>query len=201
MHPHLNTQQLIMLFGGSVFVFCTVLLGVYAIQKAVRNTQTSDEPKKPKVRIKDEAALADAAMKAVITQLKAEQVAAQEKLVGAERRADENARKFDLLAREIDQGVMVFDGKGFITSTNALVRKVLAVDTWSRRRYSDVFHEIPKLSELLAAGLDTGTELRNQRVEFQAWDGATRTIDISIFPVRDRVGNIETVVCLFREVT
>ena len=108
-----------------------------------------DEPKPAKVRVEDEAAFTLATVKAVITQLKADQKATQEKLVAAERRAEENARKFELLAREIDYGLMIFDAEGFITFSNPLVRKVLAVDTWSRRRYGEIFHDIPDLSKLI----------------------------------------------------
>ena len=64
------------------------------------------------MRLEDEAAFTLATMKAVITQLKTDQKATQEKLVAAERRAEEKARKFEILAREIDLGLIIFDAAG-----------------------------------------------------------------------------------------
>ena len=93
--------------------------------------------------MEDEAAFTLATVKAVVTQLKTEQKTMQEKLGAAERRADENARQFELLAREIHQGLIIFDPQGYIAFSNPLVRTMLAMDTWSRRRYAEIFNDIP----------------------------------------------------------
>ena len=162
MNPHYNSQHLMLLFGGAVLVICVLILGVYLLQKSINRTLKPDEPKPAKVRVEDEAAFTLATVKAVITQLKAEQKATQEKLLAAERRAEENTRKFDLLAREIDYGLMIFDAEGFITFSNPLVRKLLAVDTWSRRRYGEIFHDVPALSNLIGECVETGAETRKK---------------------------------------
>ena len=93
------------------------------------------------MRVEDEAAFTLATIRAVVTQLKTDQKTMQEKLVVAERSAEENARKFELLAREIDLGLMIFDAQGYITFSESPVRKLLGVDTWSRRRYGEIFHD------------------------------------------------------------
>jgi hypothetical protein len=155
MHPQFNSQQLILLLGGAVLVITFLLLGVYFLQKYISRTLKGDDLKPAKVRVQDEAAFTLATIKAVITQLKTDQKVTQEKLVVAERRAEENARKFELLAREVDFGLMIFDAEGFITFSNPLVRKILAVDTWSRRRYGEIFHDLPVLSKLIAECFDT----------------------------------------------
>jgi PAS domain-containing protein len=199
MNPHLNSQNMILLFGGAILVIGVVLLGVYLFQKLVSRTLLPEEPKPAKVRVEDEAAFTLATVKAVITQLKADQKVSQERLVVAERRAEENGRKFELLAREFEYGLMVFDAQGFITFSNPPVRKVLAVDTWSRRRYGEIFHDIPALSEVIEACAQTGEEVRKKTIEFQGSDGSMRRVEVCVLPSRDRGGIMEFVACVFRE--
>lgn len=199
MNPHINPQNLILLFGGAVILICVLLMGVYLVQKLVRGNMQPDATKPEKVRVKDEAAFTLATMKAVITQLKADQTIAQENLVAAERRADESARKYDLLAREIDFGLMIFDAQGFITSANPLVRKFLAVDTWSRRRHGEIFRDMPELAGLVQKCFETGEEIRRRTATVQGREGTTGEVEVSVLPVRDRAGALEIVACIFRE--
>jgi len=199
MHPHYNPQQMIWLFGGAVLVICVLLVGVYFLQKLMGGTLKPEERKSAKVRVEDEAAFTLATVNAVITQLKTDQKTAQEKLAVAERRAEENARKFELLAREIDYGLMIFDAAGFITFSNPLARKVLAVDTWSRRRYGEIFHDFPDLAKLIGDCAETGTETRKRTVQFQGLDGSTRRVEVSVLATRDTSGVLEVVVCVFRD--
>jgi PAS domain-containing protein len=199
MHPHFNPQQMIFLFGGAVFVISVVLLGVYLLQKSISRTLKSDEPKPAKVRVEDEAAFTLATVKGVIAQLKADQKVTQEKLVAAERRAEENTHKFELLAREIDFGLMIFDAEGFITFSNPQARKVLAVDTWSRRRFGEIFHDIPAFAKLIGECVETGAEARKRTIEFQGPDGGMRRVEVSVLTTRDRSGAMEVVACVFRE--
>jgi PAS domain-containing protein len=169
------------------------------VQKSLGRTLNPEVSKPDKVRVEDEAAFTLATVEAVMAQLKADQKATQEKLVVAERRAEENARKFELLAREIDYGLMIFDAEGFITFSNPLVRRLLAVDTWSRRRYGEIFHDIPDLSKLIGECVETGTETRKKIIEFQGSDGSTRRVEVSVLTTRDRSGAMEVVACVFRE--
>jgi len=199
MKPPFSPPQLIMLFGGALFLISVVLLGVYLLQKSISRTLKPDEPKPARVRVEDEAAFTLATVKAVITQLKTEQKVTQEKLVAAERRAEESARKFDLLAREIDYGLMIFDAEGFITFSNPQARKVLAVDTWSRRRFGEIFHDLPAFSQLIGECVATGTEVRKKAIEFVGPDGSKRWVEASVLATHDRSGTMEVVACVFRE--
>jgi PAS domain-containing protein len=160
----------------------------------------TDEPKPEKIAWMTKPPSRSLPSKGVVTQLKAEQKAMQEKLIAAERRADENTRKFELLAREIEHGLIDFDAQGFISFSNPLVRKVLAVDTWSRRRYAEIFHDIPPCRKSSGACFETGTEVRKKTIEFQGSDGSKRRVDVSVLPTRDRSGAVEFVACVFREV-
>jgi PAS domain-containing protein len=174
-------------------------MGVYLVQKFIRGNMHSDATKPEKVRVENEAAFTLATVKAVITQLKSDQTITQEKLVAAERRADESARKVELLFREIEFGLMIFDAQGFITSANPLVRKFLAVDTWSRRRYGEIFRDVPELAELVQKCFETGEEIRRRTVTVQGREGTNGEVEVSVLPVRDRAGALEIVACIFRD--
>jgi len=201
MTPHIHFQHLAFLIGSGLVLAVIALLAISLVHKTLRQRFEAEDLNPPKVRLADESAFTLATMQAVIAQLKNEQKANQEKLAIAEQRADQNARQFELIAREVDQGLMVFDREGFITFANARVRKALAVDTWSRRRYGEIFASIPKLVELIAASLDAAVETRNEKVPYQSWDESTQAMEVSVFPVRDRSGETEGVACLFREVS
>ena len=199
MNPQFVSRHLILLFGGAVSFISVVLLGVYLFQKSLNRTLKPNESKSVKVRVEDEAAFTLATVKAVIAQLKAEQIVTQEKLIAAERQAEQNARKFDLLAREIDYGLMIFDAEGFITFSNPLVRKLLSVDTWSRRRYGEIFQDNPALSKLIGECFETGSETRKQIIEFQGNVENKPRLEFSVLQTRDRSGALEVVACVFRE--
>jgi PAS domain-containing protein len=151
------------------------------------------------VRVENEAAFTLAALQAVIAEVKNELKTAQERLSAAERRADQDARKFEFIAREVDEGLMVFDREGFITVSNAHVSNLLAVDTRSRRRYSEILESIPRLVEMIGASLEAAVEIRREKVEYQNWEGSKRAMEVSVFPIRDKRGETEAVACLFRE--
>ena len=195
----LSPQNLILLVGGAVLAGTVLTLGVYLLQRSLSRNLKLDKPRPARVRVEDEAAFTLASIRAVVTQLKTDQKTMQEKLVVAERSAEESARKFELLAREIDLGLMIFDAQGFITFSNPLVRKILGVDTWSRRRYGEIFHDLPALSKLIAECFETGTETRKKTVEFQGRGERKHRLEFSVLQTRDRSGAMEVVACMFRE--
>lgn len=200
MHAPLSPQHLLWLFGGAALIFAVLLVAVYRLQKSfTRGLKPEADAPQEELRVKDEAAFTLGAVKGVITQLKEEQSANQEKLLAAERRADENARKFDLLAREVDFGFLIFDAEGFIAFSNPQVRKVLAVDTWSRRRYNEIFNHLPEVTEFIARCFDTGTEGRKKLFEFPGWSEGTTQVEVSVLPSRDPFGKLQMVACVFRE--
>jgi PAS domain-containing protein len=200
MNPALNHQHLMLLLGGAALVGCVVIVGVYLLQRTLGSALKPQETKRAvKVRVEDETAFAMATVKGVVTQLKSEQKEMQEKLIGAERRAEESTRKFDLLAREIDYAVIVFDIDGFIGFSNPLVRKLLALDTWSRRRYGEIFQDFPTLAEVIGECFANGTETRRKIVGIESGGASKRQLEISVLQIGDRAGALDAVVCLFRE--
>ena len=195
----LSTQNLLLLIGGAALIGTVLTLAVFLLQRSFGRALKPDKTRPPKISVEDEAAFTLTAIKSVVTQLKAEQKESQEKLLAAERRADENARKFEIIAREIEHGLIVFDAQGYISSSNPLARTMLNVDTRSRRRYPEIFKDIPPLPELIGSCFEAGAEVREKTIEFQVLDGTKRTVDASILPTRNSSGALEFVICIFRE--
>lgn len=199
MNPALNSQRLFLLFGGAVVVISALLLVVYLLQRSLGRKFKSAGPKPARVHLDDEPAFTLATVNSVMTQLKNDQKSSQEKLVVAERRADESTRKFELLAREIDYGLMVFDTEGFVSFSNPLARKLLGVDTWSKRRYEETFQYLPDLSSIIGVCFRAGVETRKRAFKVSGMDGKERVVEASVLPSHDRSGALEFVVCLVRE--
>jgi PAS domain-containing protein len=199
MNPHINSQQMILLAGVAVLVIVVLIMAVYLLQKTLGRGLKSDESTPTRVRLEGDAGFALTTVQGVIAELKSDQKATQEKLVAAERRADENAHKFELLARELDCGLMIFDPAGYVTFSNPLARQLLAVDTWARRRYGEILQDISELSQIIGECFDLGTETRKKPIQFQGADGTERHVEVSVLPTRDRAGAVEVVACIVRD--
>jgi PAS domain-containing protein len=195
----LSTRNLLLLVGGAALIAIVLTLAVFLLPRSFGRRAKSDKPRPPRIPVENEATFTLAAIKSVVTQLKAEQKELQEKLLAEERRADQNAHKFELIAREIEHGLIVFDAQGYISFSNPLVRTMLNVDTWSRRRYAEIFKDIPPLPELIGSCFEAGSETRQNPIAFQVLDGTRREVDASILPTRNSSGALEFVICIFRE--
>ena len=121
--PHLT--QIMLLVAVSLAGAGILLLALYLLHKWMRQTLKPDDLQPGRVRVDDETAFPIAAMQAVIMQLKAAEKATLEKLTRAEQRADQNARQTELIAREIDQAMVIFEGTGFMAHASARVRDLL----------------------------------------------------------------------------
>lgn len=201
MRPHPQLPQLMMLLAGALLVASVLILIVYLLQKAFRPTSKAGDSERPKVALDDEAAFTMATVKGVISQLKTEQKSAQDELIAAERQAEQSARKLSLIAAEFDQGLMIFDGDGYITFANARMRKLLPIDTWSHRRFTEIFQDTPILSEIVGKCFELRTELRQEKFDLPGSDGGARRLEITALPSFDRSGAMDFVACIFREAT
>jgi PAS domain-containing protein len=200
MQQLLTPQNLLLLIGGAALAGIILTLAVYLLQRSFGRNLKTGKPMTAKIRVEEEAAFTLTTIKSVVTQLKTDQKTLQEQPLAAERRAEENARKFELIAREIEHGLIIFDAQGYISFSNPLVRTMLNVDTWSRRRYSEIFEDIPSLPELVGSCFEAGAETRQNPIEFHVLDGTMRRVDASVLPTRNGSGALEFVICIFREV-
>lgn len=195
-----SPQYLALLMGGAAVIGTVMILAVFLLQKSLGRSVKPDKPKTSPLKVEDESAFTLATVKSVVTQLKTEQQTLQEDLRAAERRADLGARHLEIIAGQFHQGLIIFDLHGYIAFSNPQVRTMLAIDTWSRRRYTDIFKDFLPLPELITGCFETGTEIRAKMLEFQGQDGIKRWVEASLFPSRNSTGQIESVVCIFRDV-
>jgi PAS domain-containing protein len=197
----LSPQSVTLLIGGAALIGTIMILAIYLLQKSFGRSQTPDRAKPSALKVEDEAAFTLNTIKSVVTQLKTEQQNLQEALRSAERHAASSTRHVKVIAGEIEQGLIIFDPQGYISFSNARVRTMLAIDTWSRRRYAEIFKDISPVPSLIAECLEKGAEVRANVVELPVQDGDNRRIEVSILPSRNSSGGIDSVVCLFSEVT
>lgn len=194
-----SPQYMALLIGGAAVIGTIMILAVFLLQRSLGRSVKRDQPKTSPLKVEDEAAFTLATVKSVVTQLKTEQQTLQEDLRAAERRADSGARHLEIVTGQIQQGVIIFDLQGYIAFSNPQVRTMLAIDTWSRRRYPEIFKEFLPLPELIAESFETGIDVRTKMLEFQGQDGSKRLIEYSLCPSRNGTGQVESVVCFFRE--
>jgi len=200
MHHSLSPKTMIFLLGVVLCIGVVLTLAVCVLQRALGRKMEPDKPQPLKIQPGDEAAFTLSAIKSVVTQLKADQNTLREQLAVAERNAEERSRKLELLVRETADGVIIFDAQGYVTLSNPQVRTLLAVDTWSRRRYPEIFQNHPTLAKLVGNCFENGIEVREKTVEIQMQDNDARQLQISALPTRDRMGALESVVCIVRQV-
>jgi PAS domain-containing protein len=199
MQHSLSPQTLVALIGAVACIGVILSLAVFLLQRNLGRKSKDEKPRPLRIRPEDEAAFTLTAIKSVVAQLKAEQKTLQEQLAAAERNVEATARKLELLAREIEHGMIVFDAQGYIALSNPQARKMLGVDTWSRRRYTEIFQEISGLPDLVQRCFEEGTERGEKSITVQDHDGTTRQIQATALPSRDRMGAVESVICVFRE--
>ena len=106
--------------------------------KKVRRQLQREEGKAPTLRTENSQAFVLATLQGLIADLRADQKKTQDLLRASELRAEESARKAELLAREIEEGLLIFDGQGFISLANPAAHTLLGIDVWSRRRFQDL---------------------------------------------------------------
>jgi len=198
MTRHISFTQMSLLVGGAV-VGAAVLIGIiYALHRGIRASLKQDTLKPPRVREENETAFTLAAMQAVIAQVRSEQKSTAEKLLGAERRVDELARRFEAIVREMDQALLIFGRDGFVSAANPRVRELLGPDSWSHRRYPETLAVVPKVAEWVGACLESGSETRKETTEIDTPDKGRRSLLVSVLPLHDKSGSVDAAVCLLR---
>ena len=197
MLAHLNLGQLSLLIAGAVVGAGLLVGAVYALHRSIRGSLQAEPTAAPRVRAENEAAFTVAALQAVIAQVRSEQKATQEKLLAVERESDELARRLDVVVREMDQAVLIFNQQGFVSAANPRARDLLGPDAWSRRRYPEMLAHLPKVAEWVGGCLASGSEARRETAEFEPGEGK-RPVRVSVLPLRDKSGALDGAVCLIR---
>jgi PAS domain-containing protein len=199
MTPHLSLSQLTFLVGVVLATAAVIILISYFFHRAIRQGPGGAGPTEAPLLIQDDTSFALAAMQGVISSLNQGRKRTQESLQATQQRAEETLRKLEVIAQEMEQGLLVFDRQGFISLANPAARSLLLVDTWSRRRYPEILGPESRLAGLIAACLGAGTATKNEMIEHPTSSGERRALTVSVIPLQDRNGTVEGVVCLVRE--
>jgi len=201
MTRNLSALQLTIILGGILLLVGAFVLLVYAVHKVTQRQRKRGNLSPGRLRGGDDAAFATAALQGVVARMKAREKELNEMLREAERRAETSSRTLEILVRDSPSGLMVFDRPGFLTLSNPAVRTLLGIDTWSRRRYTEILGAESAVTGILRECLETGKNCRDRTVSVQTPQGAMQTLSVSVSPWQGRSGQVEGVVCVLAKRT
>ena len=196
MTRHLSLSQLTLLVVGIFLIGSLLILLIYVLHKAFQRQREAGNSKRASPRPPDEAAFAVATMQSVIAGLRAREKELREMLHDAEQRAEASARTLEGVVREMPLGLMVFNREGFLTLSNAAMRALLGIDTWSRRRYTEILGTESQLTAWIRECLETGKTYTREGLECTTPHGETRTLGVFLSPCHGKDGQVESAVCL-----
>jgi PAS domain-containing protein len=198
---HLTFSQLTLLVGVAFAVAGVLIVLLYVLHKTVRRQLHEEGLKAPAPRAENSQAFALATLQGVIASVREEQKKTANLLRVSELRAEESARKAELIAREIEEGLVIFDGQGFISLANPASHALLEIDIWSRRRYQEVLGAGSELARRVESCLTNGTVTRGEALDYQTPGGRTLRLIVTIVPLtRQLTGGEEILgaVCLVK---
>ena len=200
MTRHLSVPQLTLVVVGLVLTAGVLLLLLYAVHKLFERERQQRKGRLAAPRPADETAFALATMQGVITGLRAREKELKELLQDAERRASTSARFLENVVREVPLGILLVNREGFLALSNPAVRVLLAVDTWSRRRYPEVLGPESPLTACIRECLEAGRKYEREPVEYVTPTGETCLLQVSVSPVCSQDGQVGGALCLLTRV-
>jgi len=199
MARHLTVSQLTLVVGTAVAVGAVLILIVYGFHKTLRRQLQPEEWKPRTPRAADSRAFMLATLQGVVADLREEQKKTQDLLRASELRAEESVRRAELIAQEIEDGLLVFDREGFIGLANPAARTLLSIDVWSRRRYQEVLGSGSELARRVETCLANATTTRHEAVEYRTPRGDDLQLRVTVVPLLGRGGEISGAVCLVKK--
>ena len=196
---HISFSQLTFLVATRLGVTALLILGVYALKKALRRQWGYADFKPPTPRVQDQTAFVAAAFQGVVKDLKEQQQKLEQLLRASEQRADANMRQIEVISREMGEGLVRISSEGFIVFANPTARSLLEMAVLSHRLYTEVFGADTKLCESIRACLEAGVVTRRQQVDYLCPNGKTRPLLASVIPLATRQDTIEGAICLLRD--
>lgn len=196
MTGHLSSSQVSLLLGMALVVFGGLVVLVVILHRAFAKGRQEEALKAKSPREIDQAAFAMATMQGVITTLKRQQKELEEQKREAERQAEESSRLNQIITREVPTGVMVFDKEGFLVMANPAARALLGIDSWSRRRYSEVLGAESKLVARIRKSLESGETVPWQSLEVRTSQGVSETLKVFLSPFSKSDAGADGIVCL-----
>jgi PAS domain-containing protein len=197
--PHVSLSQLTFLVATGLGVTALLILGVYALKKALRRQWGDADFKPPTPRVEDETAFVAAAFQGVVKDLKEQQQKLEQLLWASEQRADASMRQIEVISREMGEGLVRINSHGFIVFANPAARSLLEMAVLSHRLYTEVFGADTKLCQGVRACLEAGIVTRLQQVDYLCPNGKARPLLASVVPLATRQDTIEGAICLLRD--
>jgi len=196
---HISFSQLTFLVATRLGVTALLILGVYALKKALRRQWGYADFKPPTPRVQDQTAFVAAAFQGVVKDLKEQQQKLEQLLRASEQRADANMRQIKVISREMGEGLVRISSEGFIVFANPTARSLLEMAVLSHRLYTEVFGADTKLCQSIQACLEAGVVTRLQQVDYLCPNGKARPLLASVVPLATRQDTIEGAICLLRD--
>ncbi|HVB20914.1 MAG TPA: ATP-binding protein [Ktedonobacteraceae bacterium] len=153
----------------------------------------------------------------VITFLTNQREVARLRAVAAERDAAQQARQLETIFEAISDGIVVYNKQGQVLHTNTAIQSLFGLQTIPRKEEPEIKQTL--LAEAIRRG-EQGQELADKRrplarifrgevltadntpdVLAQTANGQKTVFNISGAPIRDKHGNIEQAVLIYRDVT
>jgi PAS domain-containing protein len=197
--PHISFSQLTFLVATRLGVTALLILGVYALKKALRRQWGYADFKPLTPRVQDQTAFVAAAFQGVAKDLKEQQQKLEQLLRASEQRADANMRQIEVISREMGEGLVRISSEGFIVFANPTARSLLEMAVLSHRLYTEVFGADTKLCQSIQACLEAGVVTRLQQVDYLCPNGKARPLLASVVPLATRQDTIEGAICLLRD--
>ena len=195
MARNLTSIQRALILGGILVIGSLFVLLVYLLHRAFERQRKESSLSPARPRPPDEAAFVTAAMQGVIAKLKAREAELNDLLREAEQRAETSSRTLEAIVREFPAGLMVFSQEGFLELSNPAVRTILGIDTWSRRRYTEILGAESPVARLVRQCLESGKSCRMESVNVPGPGSLTRALSISVSPCHGRGGQAQGAVC------
>lgn len=197
MNPQLNSQQVIFVLGTAFAIGGVLILVIAVLLRALRKErkQMSMSPSAP--RATDDSVFLISSLQALVAGLKAREKELESRLRDAETRAEVSQRTLETIVRATPQGLMIFDVAGTLSIANQAARNMLNLDTWSRRRYTDLFAPDSPLTLALRACLENSAAPKSSRARYTSSEAAARAFDVGLHPFLGRSGQTAGVVCIF----
>jgi PAS domain-containing protein len=197
--PQVSFSQLTFLVATALGVTALLILGVYALKKALRRQLGYADLKPPTPRVQGEAAFVAAAFQGIVKDLKEQQQKLEQLLRASEQQAHANMRQIEVISREMGEGLVRISSEGFIVFANPAARSLLEMAALSHRLYTEVFGADTKLCQSIRACLEAGVVTRLQQVDYLCPDGKARPLLASVVPLATRQDTIEGAICLLRD--
>lgn len=192
----LSLKHVTLLLGLGLGILAVFIVLVYLLHRTFRRARADEPLAAPSPRSQNETAFAAAAFQGAIAQLKQQERELREHLRDAERRAEAGDRTLAFLFQELSAVVLIFNSDGVLVQATSSARTLLGLDTWSRRRYSDLLAGLPQLGEMVRACLEEHGARQGRALALGTSDGQVLKAAAVVSACFTREGKIEGVVCV-----